>query len=74
MHNKLFFIVITERFRVLLFKSYRLYVGIRVRPGFFDQVGHQTTNASIGNKHIFEIFDQISKPPPKLHLVTLCPA
>jgi hypothetical protein len=21
------------------------------RPRFFDQVGHQTTNASIGNKH-----------------------
>ena len=24
---------------------------IRVRPIFFDQVGHQTTNASIGNKY-----------------------
>ena len=24
---------------------------IRDRPRFFDQVGHQTTNASIGNKH-----------------------
>ena len=23
----------------------------RVRPRFFDQVGHETTNASIGNKH-----------------------
>ena len=23
----------------------------RDRPKFFDQVGHQTTNASIGNKH-----------------------
>ena len=23
----------------------------RVRPRFFDQVGHQTTNASIGNKY-----------------------
>ena len=23
----------------------------RVRPRFFDQVVHQTTNASIGNKH-----------------------
>ena len=25
----------------------------RVRPRFFDQVGHQTTNASIENKHFF---------------------
>ena len=24
---------------------------IRDRPRFFDQVGHQTTNASIGNEH-----------------------
>ena len=27
------------------------YLCSRVRPRFFDQVGHQTTNASIGNKH-----------------------
>ena len=29
------------------------FVGIRVRycPRFFDQVGHQTTYASMGNKH-----------------------
>ena len=26
---------------------------IRDRPRFFDQVGNQTTNASIGNKHFF---------------------
>ena len=26
---------------------------IRDRPRFFDQVGHQTTNASIGNKYFF---------------------
>ena len=26
---------------------------IRVRPRFFDQVGHETTNASIGNKYFF---------------------
>ena len=26
---------------------------IRDRPRFFDQVGHQTTDASIGNKHFF---------------------
>ena len=24
---------------------------IRVRPRFFDQVGHETMNASSGNKH-----------------------
>ena len=29
------------------------HVSIRVRPRFFDQVGHQTTNALIGNKHFF---------------------
>ena len=26
---------------------------VRDRPRFFDQVGHQTTNASIGNKYFF---------------------
>ena len=26
-------------------------MGARDRPRFFDQVGHQTTDASIGNKH-----------------------
>ena len=26
---------------------------IRDRPRFFDQVGHQTTNASNGNKYFF---------------------
>ena len=26
-------------------------VHLRVRPRFFDQVGHQTTNASTGNKY-----------------------
>ena len=25
----------------------------RVGPRFFDQVGHQTTNASIGNEYLF---------------------
>ena len=29
------------------------YVCIKDRPRFFDQVGHQTTNTSIGNKHFF---------------------
>ena len=33
--------------------SSKLY--IRDRPRFFDQVGHQTNNASIGNKHFFTI-------------------
>ena len=28
-------------------------LGIRDRPRFFDQVGHQTTNASIEKKHFF---------------------
>ena len=31
----------------------RTALQIRVRPRFFDQVGHQTTNASIGNKYFF---------------------
>ena len=26
-------------------------IRIRDRPRFFDQVGHETTNAPIGNKH-----------------------
>ena len=30
-----------------------LNICIRDRSRFFDQVGHQTTNASIGNKHFF---------------------
>ena len=29
------------------------YLLIRYRHKFFDQVGHETTNASSGNKHIF---------------------
>ena len=28
-------------------------IGIRVRPRFFDQVGHETMYASSGNKHFF---------------------
>ena len=32
---------------------YKKYIGTRDRPRFFDQVGHQTTNASIGNKYFF---------------------
>ena len=30
-----------------------LGVWLRVRPRFFGQVGHQTTNALIGNKYFF---------------------
>ena len=33
----------------------------RYRPRFFDQVGHQTTFASIGNKH-FSLNDVIVRP------------
>ena len=29
------------------------HLGVRDRPRFFDHVGHQTTNASIENKHFF---------------------
>ena len=29
------------------------HIGNRDLPRFFDQVGHQTTDASIGNKHFF---------------------
>ena len=30
-----------------------VYILVRVRPRFFDQVGHQTNNASIRNKYFF---------------------
>ena len=30
-------------------------VNFRDRPRFFDQVGHQTTNASIENKHLMTL-------------------
>ena len=29
------------------------YILSRDRPRFFDQLGHQSTNASVGNKHFF---------------------
>ena len=32
---------------------YLYAVNFRDRPRFFDQVGHQTTNVSISNKHFF---------------------
>ena len=31
---------------------FKFEIGL-IRPIFFDQVGHQTTNAFIGNKHFF---------------------
>ena len=37
----------------LMTVSYIQYEVIRDRPRFFDQVGHQTTNASIVNKYFF---------------------
>ena len=33
--------------------SWVSWFSTRDPPRFFDQVGHQTTNASIGNKHFF---------------------
>ena len=33
----------------------------RYRPRFFDQVGHQTINASIGNRH-FSLYHVIIRP------------
>ena len=36
-----------------LFLKYSTF--IRYRPRFFDQVGHQTTYASIGKRHFFTI-------------------
>ena len=45
------------------------YMYIRVRPRFFDQVGHQTTNASIGNKYFFnklchrQTYQNYEQPP-----------
>ena len=41
--NKLFF----------KYELVKIWMDNRNRPRFFDQVGHQTTNASIGNKHFF---------------------
>ena len=34
-------------------QEYVRYVKARVRPRFFDQVGHETMYASSGNKHFF---------------------
>ena len=43
---------------LLLLLSFFDLVSVRDRPRFFDQVGHQTTNASIGNKHFFTMLNQ----------------
>ena len=42
---------------LVTFILFELY--LRDRPRFFGQVGHQTTNASIGNKHIFSLNNYI---------------
>ena len=34
-------------------RNSNLHIDTRYRPRFFDQVRHQTTYASIGNKHFF---------------------
>ena len=39
--------------RNLRLKIINYTLSLRVRPRFFDQVGHQTTNASIGNMYFF---------------------
>ena len=45
---------------------------IRYRPRFFDQVGHQTTSASIGNKH-FSLNHVIIRPTKIMNnLLKIC--
>ena len=40
---------------------------VRYRPRFFDQVGHQTTSAYIGNKHFFtKMCDRQTYPNSKI--------
>ena len=47
-------------------------VGVRDRPRFFDQAGHQTTSANIGNKHFFtkschrQTYQNYEQPPQRL--------
>ena len=44
-------------------------MSIRVRPRFFDQVGHETMHASSGNKHFFtksfhrQTYQNCEQPP-----------
>ena len=42
-------------FSVSMQNIHSTYLCIRYRPRFFDQVGHQTTYASIGNRHFFTL-------------------
>ena len=43
-----------NRIRSFIWRTHYLSeIQFRDRPRFFDQVGHQTTNASIENKHFF---------------------
>ena len=50
-HNH--FYVKTGQMSVRFFVVFHDTINLRYRPRFFDQVGHQTTYASIGNKHFF---------------------
>ena len=43
--------IVTAPARIV--KLLSLYVCIRVRPRYLDQVGHETMYASSGNKHFF---------------------
>ena len=48
------------------------YIVTRYRPRFFDQVGHQTMYAYIGNKHFFtkscqcQTYQNYEQPPQRL--------
>ena len=49
---------------------YILHIFLRYCPRFFDQVGHQTNYASMGNKHFFtkqchRLTYQIYEQPPQ---------
>ena len=50
--NKVFH-KISQNLERPVFFNYLCYLCNRDRPRFFDQVGHQTTNTSIGNKSFF---------------------
>ena len=47
--NKQKLVCLATENRVISFAD----LAIRVRPRFFDQVGHETMHASSGNKHFF---------------------
>ena len=46
---------LTQKYHPNMQQNILLHSGMitRVRPRFFDQVGHETINASSGNKHFF---------------------